>query len=262
MSEFFLQTESLLSAAADPEYRYLLLEPLIFLGLLTGAVMLVVGHFLKASRLQVSALVVLGVAAMAFFPYKDARLAAQPRIEQVYKSSAPARAKGFADNTAAWVAKSWQFRLLVLAAGVTILIGMQRNRIGFGFGAATFLLGLVAAKNALWLNYQDALAYHPNLTRHSAPIDRRGAGPLPPPSREPALRTPSAPVAQPMEPASRAKAKSSPYPAYPDPGSAIPAPAPPPAPGAPNVPSAQGRVDAPSPPFSKRERSVQPMPRF
>lgn len=257
MSEFFLQTESLLSAAADPEYRYLLLEPLIFYGLLTGAALLVVGHFIKAPRMQISALVVVGIAAILFFPYKDARLAAQPRIEQVYKSSAPARAKGFAENTAAWVASSWRFRLLVLATGATILVGMQRNRIGFGLGVATCLLALVAAKNAMWLNYQDALAYHPNLTRHDAPVNRRPAGP-PPPVQEPAERRPADSIPQPIEPASRAR--SSDYPPYPDPTL-----------GGPQADAANGsgtpRADppgrqGPSLPFTKRERAVQPLPRY
>lgn len=248
MSEFFLQTESLLSAAADPEYRYLLLEPLILYALLAGAAMLAVGFFIKAPRLQVAALAVLGAGAIVYFPYRDARLAAQPRIEQVYKSSAPARAKGFAENTSAWIGKSWQFRLLVLAAFGTILVGIQRNRIGFGLGVVTCLLGLVAAKNVMWLNYCDALAYHPNLTRHDAPIDRGGT--VPPPSREHAVRSAEPPVAQPIAPA--AQAPPSPYPAYP----------PPSAPTAPPTPTADGRIGAPALPFGKKSRNVQPLPRY
>ena len=101
MSEFILQIEKLLSAIGDAEYRYLLLEPLIFYGLFIGVVMLGVGFFLKAQRLQTAALIVVGVAAMAHFPYKDARIAAQPRMEQVYKLTTPSRVKGFAENTSA-----------------------------------------------------------------------------------------------------------------------------------------------------------------
>lgn len=251
MSEFFLQTERLLSAIADPEYRYLLLEPLLFYGLLTGAVMLVFGLCLKAPRLQVAAVAVLGVASLSYFPYRDARLTAQPRMEQVYKSSAPARARGFAENTAAWVATSWQFRLLVVAAFATLLIGIQRNRIGFGLGIATMLLGFFAAKNAMWLNYQDALAYHPNLTRHDAPIDRKSGGVQPP--REPAARTPAIPVAEPVSPAAQA-----PVPAPARPGTNPPSPDP----VSTTPPSAEGRIGPPRIPFSKKTREVHPLPRF
>ena len=65
MSEFIIQIEKLLTAIGDPEYRYLLIEPLIFYGLLTGVVMLGVGFFMKAQQLQTAALIVVGVAALA-----------------------------------------------------------------------------------------------------------------------------------------------------------------------------------------------------
>jgi len=257
MSEFIIQIEKLLGAFADPEYRYLLLEPLVSYGLLTGVILLVSGFFAKAARLQVAALVVIGAAAMLHFPYKDARLAAKPRLEQVYKIDAPARVTEFAKNTNEWIATSWQFKLLVLCAVATLLIGIQRNRIGFGLSIATLCLGLIAAKNAMWLNYQDALAYHPNLKRHEAPIDRKTAGSVPPPSREPArtpaTRTPAVPVAQPVAPAAQADPPSAPAkPALPvqaDPRVA-----------APPVPAE--RIPAPKLPFGKKTREVEPLPRF
>jgi hypothetical protein len=173
MSEFILQIERLASALGDAEYRYLLLEPLILYGVLIGVAMLLLGFFMKAPKLQLAALITVGVAAFAHVPYKDARLAAQPRMEQVYKLNSPARVKGFNENTQAWVASTWKFRLLVLSSALAIMIGINRNRIGFGLGVATALLGLLVAKNTMWLHYQDAIAYHPNLIRHSAPIDER-----------------------------------------------------------------------------------------
>ncbi len=240
MSEFIIQIEKLLGAFADPEYRYLALEPLISYGLLVGVAMLVTGFFVKAPRLQVAALVVIGTAALIHFPYKDARLAAKPRLEQVYKHDASARAADFNKNTNAWIAASWQFRLLVLCAFATLMIGIQRNRIGFGLSIATVLLGLLSAKNAMWLNYQDALAYHPNLKRHEAPIDRKTADTLPPPAREPvrapANRHPSPVVAQPVAPAVQA-----------------------------TTPSAQSaeRIPPPQAPVSvQKPRRVEPLPRF
>ena len=44
MTEFILQIEQLLTAFSDPEYRFLLLEPMIFYGILTGVFMLGFGY--------------------------------------------------------------------------------------------------------------------------------------------------------------------------------------------------------------------------
>ena len=221
MGEFIIQIEKLVNAVGDAEYRYLLIEPLIFYGLLVGVIMLGVGFVMKAHRLQTTALVVLAVAALAYFPYKDARLAAQPRMEQVYKTAFPARVSGFARNTNDWIATSWQFRLLILCTGATIMIGINRNRIGYGLAVASMLLALLAAKNALWLNYQDAIAYHPNLKLHEAPIDRRSVHDPPPPAeRREKERRPPAIIAEPINPASLA-------PTPPPPNERIPAPLPP-----------------------------------
>ncbi|MEM9016873.1 MAG: hypothetical protein AAGC68_07650 [Verrucomicrobiota bacterium] len=202
MSEFIIEIEKLLRAIADPEYRYLLIEPLILYGILIGVGMLTAGFFLKAPKLQFVALVVIGLSAFAHVPYKEARLAAKPRMEQVYKISAPARVSGFNENTKAWLAETWRFRLLVLAAVITLMIGIDRNRLGFGLGVATALLGLLVAKNTMWLHYQDALAYHPNLTKHEAPIDGRQKSSPPPANasqkkREPAGSLPKQKVATP-----------------------------------------------------------------
>jgi len=238
MSEFIIQIEKLLSAIGDAEYRYLLLEPLMFYGLFTGVIMLGVGFFLKAHRLQTTALMVIGVAAMAHFPYKEARIAAQPRMEQVYKLTTPSRVKGFAENTSAWIATSWQFKLLVLCSVATLMIGVHRNKLGFGLAIATMLLGLITAKNAIWLNYQDALAYHPNLKVHEAPIDIRtpaaSATMMVAKSDE---RRPATVVHSPIAPASQVPASASPS-------------------------RTADRIPAPQPPSVPRARQVQPLPRY
>ncbi|MDF1823079.1 MAG: hypothetical protein P1U68_00465 [Verrucomicrobiales bacterium] len=201
MSDFIIQIEMLLTAFGDAEYRYLLLEPLIFYGILIGVIMLGVGLFMKASKLQIAALITIGVSALSHVPYKDARLSAAPRMEQVYKISSPARMKGFNENTQAWLENIWQFRLLVLLAAAALMIGINRNRLGFGLGIATALLGLLVAKNAMWLHYQDAIAYHPNLKTHDAPIDHQVKTSTPPVVKsewtpEPANKTFTTPAAQ------------------------------------------------------------------
>ncbi len=242
MSEFILQIEKLLSAYMDPEYRFLALEPLISYGLLAGVAMLVTAYFIKAPRLQVAALVVIGIAALTYFPYRDARVTAEPRLEIVYKSGLPARASDFASNTRAWVEGAWQFRLLVLCAFSTLMIGIQRNRIGFFLGVTTVVLAFVAMKDSMWRNYQDALAYHPNLKKHEAPIDQRSAPARTPlreaPPRE-GVRTAPSTVTQQLAPA----AKLPPQPRYPDPNSVI-------------------RVPPAAAPTPSKSRKVQPLPHF
>lgn len=240
MSEFILQIESLLSAFSDPEYLFLAIEPLITYGLLTGVILLVTGFFVKAPRLQVAALIVIGGAAFLHVPYKDARLRAEPRLEQVYKHEIPTRAKGFSATTKAWVSSSWLFRLLVIAAFGTLLIGIHRNRLGFGLAIATVLLGLLAVKNAMWFNYQDALAYHPNLQKHRAPIDQKM---LAAPSSQSVSkeRLPATAVAQPVAPARQVTSPSS----IPVPGTH------------PTARSSVQRIQAPVPPSQLRERHTR-----
>ena len=237
MTEFTLQIEQLLTACSDPEYRFLLLEPMIFYGIITGVFMLCFGYFMRVKKLQIAALIVIGISALTHVPYKDARISAQPRMEQVYKISYPARMKGFNSNTEEWITSSWKFRLLAFAAIVTILIGSNRNRIGYGFGIATAIFGLFTAKNAMWLHYQDAIAYHPNLKMHEAPIDLREHDASPPsrvtynPKRS-SSRAPAAANAQSYAPAGSAK---------------------------PLIPNDSGRI--PSPELSPRSRPVTPLSR-
>lgn len=291
MSEFILQIEKLLSAFADPEYRYLALEPVITYGLLAGIAMLVGGFFAKAPRLQVAALVVIGAAGTLYFPYRDARAAAQPRMEQVYRIESKARVDAFAKNSSEWAAASWQIKLLILCAFATLMIGIHRNRIGFGLALATVLLGLVVMKKSMWLNYQDALAYHPNLKRHEAPIDRTAPVQSPNAPKERSQQRQAAPiVAEPITPAARipappASTSSSPaktggFSPYTAPGNgAAPASAPTatvpslyplsaPTPSSPaGADSARDRIPAPLPPGQKpgglfRSRKVDPLPHF
>jgi hypothetical protein len=164
-------------------------------------------------------------------------------MEQVYKIKSPARVKGFNENTQQWIANSWKFKLLVLAALATVMIGVNRNRLGFGMAVATCLLGLVAAKNAMWLNYQDAIAYHPNLTVHDAPIDRKttvaSANPPPAAPNRSATRAPLPAATQPVAPSSPVQQLS-----------------------VPSAPQSQnGRIPAPEAP-GPRQRTFQPLPKY
>jgi hypothetical protein len=202
MSEFILQIEKLFSAFSDPEYHYLLLEPLIFYGILIGVGMLITGFFMKAQKLQMAALIVVGITAFSHIPYKEARLAAQPRMEQVYKISSPSRVRSFNETTKGWISTSWKFRLLIIVTGIAILFGVNRNRFGMALGIATALLGILVAKDAIWFHYQDAIAYHPNLKQHVAPIDQKTPAPKRTRAPAPVQQKPVAPASRSTQPLS------------------------------------------------------------
>ncbi len=173
MSDSFLQIENLISAFGDPEYRFLILEPMIIFGLIFGLLMFATAFFMKAAKLQTAALVIIGLSAMVHIPYTAARSAAQPRMEQVHKISSPSLVREFNNNSISWRQNGWKFFALGLVAAAAILVGTQRNRLGLGLAIVTVLFSMVGIKNALWLHYRDSIAFHPNLKIHQAPIDSR-----------------------------------------------------------------------------------------
>lgn len=217
MSATLQQLEKLLDALGDPEYRFLLLEPLILYGILFGLLAFVASFLLRQDRMQQAALAVIALSALAILPYTGSRSSAQPRVEQVYKISAPARVETFRANTAAWKDQAWVYYALAGLAAGTLLIGSRRNRLGAALAVATVGFAALGMKDALWLHYQDSLAYHPNLKQHQAPVTASSAGgspdrdgsssspgtrPAPESLRKPrAVREKSTPVAQTSPPA-------------------------------------------------------------
>lgn len=170
MKNSMLKSQKLFEAAQDPEYRFLLIEPILSYGIAIGIILFVVSFFLNHSKLQLISLIITGASAFAFMPYMAARRAAMPRIEQIYRFDASLRGKLFTDNTILWSASTWMYTALVILGIATIVVGCRRNQLGYGLSFATVLVGLLAVQNSLWLHYQDASAYHPNLRAHRAPI--------------------------------------------------------------------------------------------
>jgi hypothetical protein len=87
-------------------------------------------------------------------------------------------------------------------AGIAILVGVNRNRFGMALGIATALLGLLVAKDAIWFHYQDAIAYHPNLKQHVAPIDQKTPAPKRTRAPAPVQQKPVAPASRSTQPLS------------------------------------------------------------
>ena len=171
MKTSILRIEQLVEAAKDPEYRFLLLEPILSYGIAFGLIVFAAGFFVKHWKLQVFGLIFLGATALVFVPYMSARNEALPRIEQVFRYTSANRAKLFHDNTVQWISSHWLYTAVVVLAAATLVVGARRNQLGYGLSIATVLAGLFAVQNSLWLHYQDAAAVHPNLNTHHAPIE-------------------------------------------------------------------------------------------
>lgn len=173
MKAFIDQLERLSEAIRDPEYLFLLLEPLQFYGIGLGVIGLIVTFFLKNDKLQVAALAVVVLSALSVLPYLGARQSAQNRIEKVYKIESPARVKGFTANTENRLDHRWVFLALAGVGGAALLVGPRRNRLGLGLAVASIAFGLYAVHYSLWMHYQDSLAYHPNLKTNEAPVKEK-----------------------------------------------------------------------------------------
>ncbi|MCB1236354.1 MAG: hypothetical protein KDM91_14905 [Verrucomicrobiae bacterium] len=173
MKEFLDHFEKLLGAFKDPEYLFLVLEPVLFYGIGIGVIGLIAAWFLKNERLQLASLIVIAVSALAIFPYLGARESAQKRIVKVYEIESPTRAKAFSTNTADRIDHKWIYLALAGVAGAAILVGPRRNRLGLGLAIGAVVLGLHGVNYSLWMHYQDSLAFHPNLKTNDAPVKEK-----------------------------------------------------------------------------------------
>lgn len=181
MKESISQTQMLIDAFGDAEYRFLLLEPLLHYGIVVGLVLFGWGFFTKQGKLQSWGLAVTGVSALVFHPYIGARMDALPRIEQVFKFVEEGRGQAFRNNSELWLAASWKYYALAFFSLATLLIGSRRNQLGYSLSALTVFLGLFSVQNSLWLHYQDASVVHPNLKSHEAPFVAERGGMVHPP---------------------------------------------------------------------------------
>ncbi|MCB1085722.1 MAG: hypothetical protein KDM63_01645 [Verrucomicrobiae bacterium] len=173
MKEFFDHLDRITAALQDPEYLFLVLEPLQLWGIAFGLLGLAITWFLKSEKLQVASLIVVVVSALSVVPYLQARKTAQTRIEKVFSLEAPARAKGFSQNTADRLDHRWVYLALAGVAGAAILVGPRRNRLGMGLALGCVAFSLHAIQYGLWMHYQDSLAYHPNLKQNEAPVKEK-----------------------------------------------------------------------------------------
>lgn len=170
MKEFFDHLDRVSAALGDPEYLFLVLEPLQVWGVALGLIGLAITWFLKNEKLQIAALSLLIVSALSVLPYLQARKTAQVRIEKVFSIDYASRAKGFSGNTADRLEHRWIYLALAGVATGAILVGPRRNRLGTGLTIACAVFSIQAINYGMWAHYQDSLAYHPNLKQNDAPV--------------------------------------------------------------------------------------------
>ncbi|MBL9151513.1 MAG: hypothetical protein JNK37_03470 [Verrucomicrobiales bacterium] len=173
MKEFFDHLDRIAAALQDPEYLFLVLEPLQIWGVAFGLLGLIITWFLNNEKLQVAALIVVLVSALSVWPYLEARQTAQPRIEKILAANYGTRAKQFTNHTTDRLEHRWIFLALAGIAGAAILVGPRRNRLGMGLALGCVAFSLHGIQYSLWMHYQDSLAYHPNLKQNEAPVKEK-----------------------------------------------------------------------------------------
>ncbi len=198
MKDFIEHFERFFGALRDPEYAFLLLEPIFIYGIGIGILAFALGFFAKDNRVQIAALVVLVASGLCIVPYLRARTEAQDRIQKVYQYNEPDRATGFAQTTQDRVEHKWIFLWLAGMAGAAMLVGPRRNRLGLGLAGVSVALGCWALSFSLWMHLKESTVYHANLQSNESPIQRKlSARDRDAPAKEPPLK--ARPIVRPLD---------------------------------------------------------------
>ncbi|MFT4546377.1 MAG: hypothetical protein ACI8XO_003983 [Verrucomicrobiales bacterium] len=155
LREFTHLTEKL----SDPEYLHLLLEPIMIWGLGIGVIAFLLSFLFGERKMQLVALIVIIVSAMAVVPYLQQRKKADERVvklrgdvkEMIEESTERRR-----DSRGAYL-------VVAALAGLTILMGAHKGKPGLLAGVATAAAGAVVVVHGAWLHLKDAEIYHPNI---------------------------------------------------------------------------------------------------
>lgn len=173
MDFLFSTAVNLAIPPGDSEYLYLLLEPAFVYGIGIGLLFFIVAFCLKSTPLQIMALILVSLSALAIFPYLSMKQSAHQRIEKVYRVEEPGRADDFQENTKARKAYLWLYLTTAITAGISAMIGPRRNRLGLIFALLSILFGAKCVQVSLWMHYQEALFSQPHLKQSSSPVQQR-----------------------------------------------------------------------------------------
>jgi hypothetical protein len=154
---------NLTKALGDPEYLFLLIEPIFIYGILLGVIVFVIGFFLKDKKAQTLGLIFVIISSFCIWPYLKFRGKAESRISKVYAIEDPTIVKGFKEQTALRNDTKWIYFALGGVAGGVLLIGAQTNRMGLVLGITTAGGGILVVVFSMSLHLKESQVFHPNL---------------------------------------------------------------------------------------------------
>ncbi len=163
----FIETmDRFCQALQDPEYAHLFLEPLLVFGTFFGVLTFLFALVVQEQKTQIFGLIILIGSALLIGPYVHKRSLAEPRIVEIYRTHAPERAEGFAEVTQERRRHQWLYYLTAGLGTATLLVGVQKNRTGLSFSAATVCVAFITVIYGGLLHYRESQYTHPNLRRH------------------------------------------------------------------------------------------------
>jgi len=148
----------------NPEYLYLVLEPLALYGLFFGLLFLGASLMLKQDKARMIALFFIALSSVSVVPYLHQREIAQRRLMVVRDAGYTRLMEKHTRlrNDTKWVNYS--------LAGLALLAMIGKGKIASIAHAALFIGGLLALGFFLWLHLKESEIYHPNLRKAMAAV--------------------------------------------------------------------------------------------
>ena len=143
----------------DPEYRHLLLEPVLIYGVLLGVLAFAFAFLFKERKMQLAALLVVIVSALMIVPYLNSRSKADQRAEKLFA----AQAEEIAALRETRKDTQWAYFAVAGLAGVTLLMGAHKGKPGLVVGIVTVGAGICLVLFSMSMHLKDSQIYHPNL---------------------------------------------------------------------------------------------------
>ncbi|MGI8604975.1 MAG: hypothetical protein ACR2OZ_18545 [Verrucomicrobiales bacterium] len=150
-ARFTTELKELFYQVKQPYFAEQLLQPVFVWGIGLGVLLLVIAHFWKEARLKVVALILLGAAGFAIFPYLKTR---QRAIAHAAGRATPSR-----NVTELRVQTKWVFVGIGSFALATLILG-NKPRLGPILTFSTMIGGLATTAFAIWLDAKDAGVMH------------------------------------------------------------------------------------------------------
>lgn len=141
----------------DPEYLYLLIEPVFIYGVGIGVFLFLVTWLAKNSAGRIAALIVLAGSCLMILPYLHLREKSEPI------PAPPGTEKWMVGaQTERRASTQWVYYTMAGVAVLCAFMGSSGNP-GLIFSIVTVLGGLSTVVFSIWLNMHEARIYHPNL---------------------------------------------------------------------------------------------------